>query len=207
MRPSDNDEYPKIVMNVRFLLQTVCALAALTITGSVSTARQRGPIAPDTNNTVASATATPEAAKPAEVRVIYFSGDVTLLDTSGVRPISFGMLVDSMQAITVSRGGKVQLAVDGRVVDITRAGTVKRSEIIRRAKGDKNEELMAALRIIAAQGDFVASNAVSAARVQAAVVAAMAPSARVASASSTGIIVPLEPRSTAVTRGPLRFRW
>lgn len=191
-------------MKKRFLLQSVVALTALLVTGTSATARQRGPVAPDTNSaSVASSAAVQEP----EVRVVYFSGDVTLRGADGIRPISFGMLVDSTESIVVKRGGAVQIAVDGMLVDITRAGSVKRSEMIRRAKGEKNAELMTALRVIAEHGDFVASNVVSPARVQAAVVAAIAPSARVSTASSTGMIIPLEPRSTAVTRGPIRFRW
>lgn len=193
-----------------FRLQTLAAIAALLLLTDAddAIARQRGPIAPgETPADTASIAAAAGAPRAPEVRVVYFSGDVSLVDTAGPLAISFGRSIDSIHTVVVARGGSVQLAVDGRLVEITRPGKIRRAEIIRRAKGEPNEELMAALRAIDVHADAVSSSAVGPAKMEAALVAALAPSSRAVGASATGEIVPLEPRSTGVTRGPLRFRW
>ncbi|MBC8144462.1 MAG: hypothetical protein H7X80_02685, partial [bacterium] len=189
-----------------FGLHTLLALAALIIIGTSADARQRGPVSKGANDTAKNPNAVADAHKE-EVRIVYYSGDVALDDTITGKSVSFGMLIDADQQIVVGRGGSVQFAVDGKLADFNRAGRVKFSEIIRRATGETNEELMSALRAVAAQNTFMTGSSTSISRIQAAVVAAIDPSSRTGNASATGIVVPLEPRSSAVTRGPLRFRW
>lgn len=186
-------------------LPVVAALAAIAFAGA--DARERGPVAPKYPVAAPAVAKASEPERPAEVRVIYFSGDVALRDTAGVVPIAFGVVVDSLHTVSVARGASLQLAVDGRVVTLERSGRYTRADIVRRASGEKNEELMAALRALALKADITASAVSSPARLQAAFVAAIAPTSRGARTSSTGMLVPLEPRATAVTRGPLHFRW
>jgi hypothetical protein len=197
-------------MSILHRLPVLALLAAGILFSTSLDARERGPIAPARGAEPPAAPAkesTPEPDRPEEVRVIYYSGDVAVRDTATALPIAFGMLVDSLHSIVVGRGASVQVAVDGRVVVLERPGRFSRAEIIRRAGGEKNEELMAALRLLAEKADVTSSSAVSPARLQAAFAAAIAPSARTAASAPTGMLVPLEPRNTAVTRGPLHFRW
>lgn len=193
-------------MKTMYFLHLLLLTLALSVGPSVE-ARERGPVAPKPRPGDTVPTASQKIVRPAEIRLIYYSGDVTVTDTAGVLPVAFGMLLDSTQNVVVGRGGSAQLAVDGRVVVLERTGRFGRTEIMRRVTGDRNEELMAALRALEAHSDFTSSTVVSPARLQAAVAAAIAPSARSQAASSTGMLVALEPRSTAVTRGPIRFRW
>jgi hypothetical protein len=194
-------------MNRRSLLHASIALLGALAFATPSSARQRGPIAPVARPGDTAQAAPIASTRPLEVRVVYYSGDVSLHDTAGDRPVALGVLVDSLTSVAVGRNASVQLAVDGRLVVLDRPGMLRRSEIVRRAGGEANEELMAALRSLAGQDEILMSAAMNPARVHAAIAAAMAPSARGAGTSVTGTLIPLEPRATAVTRGPLRFRW
>jgi hypothetical protein len=185
------------------------AIAATLVPAPSASARNRGPIAPVARkaDTLKEVAAAPAAERPTEVRVIYYTGNVAITDSTTALPIALGMLIDSTDVVRIGRGATMQLAVDGRVVTLQRPSSVTRAEIIRRAVGEPNEELMAALRALAAHGSFMANTAVSPARVQAALAAAITPTARAASPSHTRMLVPLEPRNTSVVRGPLHFRW
>jgi hypothetical protein len=193
-------------------LPILFALVAILLFSPFASARLRGPVAPSTPPSAsrsASATAAKAKTAPAnEVRLVYYSGDVAVRDSAAQLPLALGMLIDSTHVVTVPRGASLQLAVDGRIVVIERAATLRRADIVRRASGETNEELMAALRSLGAQGEHTASTMVSPARVQAALATAISPSTVYASMRpTTGSLIPLEPRQTAVTRGPVRFRW
>lgn len=186
---------------MKLLLLVVAGLAAC----GAAEARQRGPLASAAVNDSSESAIT--VTRNEEVRVVYFTGDVSIVDTTSSVPVSFGMLVNIDLQVAIGRGATVQFAVDGKLAEFARPGRINWSDIVRRATGEPNEELMSALRVIAAQHSSMASSSTNPARIHAAVAAAIDPSMRVAGSSSTGIIIPLEPRSTAVTRGPLHFRW
>lgn len=83
------------------------------------------------------------------VRVVFFSGSVTVKSGSKSTKPRLGQQLNSSDRIVIGSGGSVQLSVDGKVLRYTKAGTVKVSDVIKRAGSGQNSVVAGSVRTLA----------------------------------------------------------
>lgn len=183
--------------------------------------------------------ATPAAAQNATVRILFFTGNVTVRSSQGQTKAAIGMQLAPRDEVTIAGGATLQLSINGKVIKYSQPAKVRVSDAIKRAGKGENQAVANTVRTLAAASGADRSGRTSKAGATRAddssrlvangtklVTKEISNAANDELADRTGIDDPLgkakdvaklitgeddmiilEPRSTAVTAEPLRFRW
>lgn len=156
-----------------------------------------------------------------EITVLFYKGEVALETESGSQSLRIGQELSPNDNIRVGRGGSIQISINGKVVSFASRRTAHRIADILGTVGDQTnpgvaraiETLASATRLIEID-EHDASIPLLASLDGGAVNAIESESSeprpvKVVNAARLRNMRPviLEPRSTSVTRGPLRFSW
>jgi hypothetical protein len=171
------------------------------------------------------------------IRVLFFTGDVTVTSGKTSTPARIGQTLSKTDVVVLKKNATVQLSLNGKVIKYAKPAKLKMADVIKRAGTGENAVVANSVRTLAA-----ASGAARESRTSRAGATRLTDSSSLADAknnaidrtrneanaqigSATGIddplgkaekilndmsgpaLVVLEPRSTAVSRGPIRFRW
>ncbi len=165
------------------------------------------------------------AAQTPDVRILFFTGNVTVRGGKAAQPAAIGLPLSPRDVITIPKGGSLQLAVNGKVLPYTQGAKLRVSDAIKSAGSAANPLVAEVLRTIDSGAEAepsptpAATEAVAASKRRkgatatsrrrkepAATPLPAEPAPAPAIADATELII-LEPRSTAVPSGPVRFRW
>jgi len=172
------------------------------------------------------------AAQPPDVRILFFTGNVTVRGGKAAQPAAIGLALSARDLITIPKGGSLQLSVNGTILPYTQGAKVRVSDAIKRAGTAGNPLIADVLRTIDSAGEAGQSPEPAPAATEGVTankrrkgstrgeVAATSrrrkepapppvpaePAPAPAGDMGTDLII-LEPRSTAVPSGPVRFRW
>lgn len=182
---------------------------------------------------------TPAAAQNATVRILFFTGNVTVRSAQGQAKAAIGMQLAPRDEVTLAGGATLQLSINGKVIKYSQPAKVKISDAIKRAGKGENQAVANTVRTLAAATGADRSGRTSKAgatraddssqiiaRGKKQVTKEISNAANDELAERTGIDDPLgkakdvakmimgeddmiilEPRSTAITAEPVRFRW
>jgi len=92
----------------------------------------------------------PAAAQNTTVRILFYTGDVSVKSGRSSAKASIGQQLGSKDEVTVGRGGTLQLSVNGKVIKYNRAGRVKVADAIKRAGSGENTAVANTVRTLAA---------------------------------------------------------
>jgi hypothetical protein len=183
--------------------------------------------------------ATLATAQTPTVRILFYTGNVTVKSGKGSQKAAIGQQVGPRDEIAIPAGGTLQLSVNGKVVKYAQAMKLKVSDAIKRAGSGENAAVANTVRTLAAASGADRSGRTSQAGATRATDSSrllvkgkkqVLHDARNAANDElqrrTGIEDPLgkaeqaaryvvgeddmiilEPRSTSVPSGPVRFRW
>ena len=181
----------------------------------------------------------PLSAQETTVRVLFFTGNVTVKTSRGSQKAAIGQQLAPRDEVSIAKGGTLQLSINGKVIKYTQPAKVKVSEAIKRAGKGENVAVANTVRTLAAasgasrekrSSQAGATRATDSSRLTAKEKKRLKEEAKKAANDElrerTGIDDPLgraeeiatmitgkedmiilEPRATAVSSAPLRFRW
>ena len=164
-------------------------------------------------------TTTAALAQAPDARVLYYSGNVRILTSGPPREVAIGMGLMAGDILQVGRGGSLQLSVNGKLFKYTQAGRIDMNFLLVSGAKESNPAVLKAMQMLgrsslaagrvkpqsAAGGTLGFAGRLLNLSAQEATIASYASIETEAREPSSVIL--LEPRSTAVTRGPVRFRW
>jgi hypothetical protein len=157
-----------------------------------------------------------------DIQVLFFNGEVALKTDGGEQSIRIGQELSADDQLLVGKGASIQVSVNGKVVVFGPRRTPQRVGDLIATVGDQSnpgvarsiETLAAATRLIEINAEeesfpLLASldgGGTTAVAQESEGTIALPTKIRVARLRNTQPVI-LEPRATAVTRGPLRFSW
>ena len=83
------------------------------------------------------------------VRVVFFSGAVTIKSGSKSAKPRLGQQLKTSDRVVVGRGGSVQLSVNGKVLRYTKKATIKVADVVKRAGSGQNSVVAGSVRTLA----------------------------------------------------------
>lgn len=172
------------------------------------------------------------------VRILFFTGDVTVKSGGSVTAPRIGQAVGKKDVIILKGNATLQLSVNGKVLKYNKPAQLKVADAIKRAGKGENEAVANSLRTLAAASGAGRENRTS----EAGATRAIDSSQLLAAAQRQGLetarneansevgkrigvddpfgkaaglmdylrgdkLIVLEPRSTAISSGPVTFRW
>lgn len=181
----------------------------------------------------------PAYAQETTVRILFFTGNVTVKSNKGTQKAAIGQQLASRDEVSIGKGGTLQLSVNGKVIKYSQPAKVRVNDAIKRAGKGENVAVANTVRTLAAasgasrekrNSQAGATRATDSSRLTAKEKKKLKDEMKRAAndelRTRTGIDDPLgtaediatlitgeedmiilEPRATAVSSGPVRFRW